>query len=82
MDQQTVMKPRIETDRLLLRWLDADDIDAFYLLGSEPRVIRYVGNVPFASRDVARDTLVAAPLKDYAVHGSGALLAFGRKRGR
>ena len=63
--------PRIETDRLVLRWFDADDLDAFYLLGSEPRVIRFVGNVPFASRDAARETLVAAPLNDYATYGFG-----------
>jgi hypothetical protein len=40
---------RIETERLLLRWLTFDDIDAFNELGSNPQVIRYLGNRPFAS---------------------------------
>jgi [ribosomal protein S5]-alanine N-acetyltransferase len=82
MAEQTVTKPRIETQRLLLRWIDADDIDAFYLLGSEPRVIRYVGNAPFASRDAARETLVAAPLEDYAVHGFGRFACVWKETGQ
>lgn len=71
MDARGLTKPRLETERLLLRWFAPDDVDAFYLLGSDPRVIRYVGNVPFASRDAALQTLLAAPLNDYAVHGFG-----------
>ncbi len=52
---------RVETARLLLRWFTWDDIDAFHELGTNPEVIRYVGNHPFASLDVARQTLAAAP---------------------
>lgn len=41
--------PRLETERLLLRWFTVDDIDAFNELGTNPQIIRYVGNRPFAS---------------------------------
>lgn len=62
---------RLETERLLLRWFTFDDVEAFYELGSSPLIVRYVGNQPFASRDVARATLAAAPLSDYATYGYG-----------
>jgi [ribosomal protein S5]-alanine N-acetyltransferase len=62
---------RLETERLRLRWFTLEDIDAFNELGTHPDVIRYIGNQPFASLEVARDTLVAAPLKDYATYGYG-----------
>jgi hypothetical protein len=60
---------RLETERLLLRWFTLDDLEAFYELASNPRIIRYVGNQPLASLDVAREALVAAPLTDYASYG-------------
>jgi len=82
MDYRPITTPRIETERLLLRWFDADDLDDFHLLGSEPRVIRYVGNVPFASRDAARETLAAAALQDYAVHGFGRFACVWKETGR
>jgi ribosomal-protein-alanine N-acetyltransferase len=62
---------RIETERLLLRWFTLDDLDVYRELGSNPRIIRYLGNQPFASLDVAKETLLAAPLKDYAMYGYG-----------
>lgn len=62
---------RIETERLLLRWFTFDDVEAFHELGSNPLIVRYVGNQPFASRDAARATLAAAPLNDYATYGYG-----------
>jgi RimJ/RimL family protein N-acetyltransferase len=62
---------QLETERLLLRWFTFDDVEAFHELGSNPLIVRYVGNQPFASRDVARATLAAAPLNDYATHGYG-----------
>ena len=40
--------PSIETQRLLLRWITMEDVEAFCELGTDPQVIRYVGNVPFA----------------------------------
>jgi RimJ/RimL family protein N-acetyltransferase len=56
---------------LLLRWFTFDDVEVFHELGSNPLIVRYVGNLPFASPDVAKATLAAAPLKDYATHGYG-----------
>lgn len=71
MAHRPLTSPRIETERLLLRWFDTDDLDAYYLLGSEPRVIRYVGNAPFASPEAALETLTSAPFNDYATYGFG-----------
>jgi [ribosomal protein S5]-alanine N-acetyltransferase len=62
---------RLETERLVLRWFTLDDIEAYNELGTHPEVIRYVGNEPFASLDAARETMLAAPLKDYATYGYG-----------
>src|SRR6188768_1045120 len=62
---------QLETERLLLRWLTLDDLEAFNVLGTDPQVIRYVGNQPFASLEAAKETLAAAPLKDYATYGYG-----------
>ena len=68
---RSAMSDRLETTRLVLRWFTFDDLDAFYELGSNPLVVRYIGNRPFASREVARKTLADAPLHDYATYGFG-----------
>lgn len=67
----TVTRVRLETERLLLRWFTIEDLDVYNELGTNPRIIRYLGNQPFASLDVAKEALLAAPLKDYATHGYG-----------
>jgi hypothetical protein len=59
----SVTGPRLETERLLLRWFTLDDLDVFNELGTNPQIIRYIGNQPFASLEVAKETLTAAPLK-------------------
>jgi ribosomal-protein-alanine N-acetyltransferase len=61
----------VETERLILRRFTLDDLDAFHALGTDPELIRYVGNAPFASREAARECLINAPLTDYDVHGYG-----------
>ena len=61
----------IETERLRLRAFTEDDLEAFYLLGTDPDSIRYAGNRPYASREAARESLHAAPLRDYAEYGFG-----------
>ena len=73
---------RLETKRLLLRWFTLDDIDAYNQLGTNPEIIRYVGNQPFASLAVARETLVAAPLEDYATYGYGRLACVWKQTGQ
>ena len=75
------MPVRLETARLLLRGFTLDDLDAFNVLGTNPEIIRYVGNQPFASLDVARQTLIAAPLKDYATYGYGRLACVWKQSG-
>jgi [ribosomal protein S5]-alanine N-acetyltransferase len=81
------MKPRVtgarlETERLLLRWFTLDDLDAYYELGANPQVVRYVGNQPFASPDAARETLKAAPLRDYATYGYGRFACVWKQTGQ
>ena len=66
-------RDRVETARLLLRRFTLDDVPALYQLGSIPAVIRYTGNRPVASLEAARENLIKAPLRDYAVHGFGRL---------
>jgi ribosomal-protein-alanine N-acetyltransferase len=61
----------LETNRLVLRPFTLDDVDAMFILGSDPEIVRYVGNTPFTSLDLARDYLVAHPLRDYQVYGYG-----------
>ena len=79
---RTMTGPRLDTERLLLRWFSASDIDAFNELGTNPEIIRYVGNQPFASLDVARETLAAAPLKDYATYGYGRFACVWKETGQ
>jgi RimJ/RimL family protein N-acetyltransferase len=72
---------RLETERLFLRWFTFDDIEAYHELGTNPQIIRYVGNQAFRSLDVARETLAAAPLKDYATYGYGRLACVWKQSG-
>jgi len=78
----TVNGTQLETERLLLRWFTLNDIDAFNELGTNPEIIRYVGNQPFASIDVAKETLTAAPLKDYATYGYGRFACVWKQTGQ
>jgi len=75
-------RDRLETRRLLLRWFTFDDVDVYYELGSNPSVIRYVGNRPFASREVARETLAGTTLNDYATHGYGRFACVWKETGK
>jgi RimJ/RimL family protein N-acetyltransferase len=73
--------PRIETERLLLRWFELGDLAPYYELGTDPELIRYVGNVPYASLDAARETMETAPLRDYAMYGFGRLACVWKETG-
>ena len=46
--------PTIEAERIRLRWISADDVDAFYAIYSNPEVMRYWSTPPLANRDQAR----------------------------
>jgi RimJ/RimL family protein N-acetyltransferase len=61
----------IETERLVLRPFELEDAGAFFRLGSDPEIIRYVGNVPLESVEEAGKMLAANSLRDYEVYGYG-----------
>jgi RimJ/RimL family protein N-acetyltransferase len=66
-------KTILETERLLLREFDEADIETFYLLGSDPAIIRYTGDPGggMTSIEHALEILRANPLADYKKHGFG-----------
>lgn len=49
--------------------MTVDDAEVFFRLKSDPEVVRYTGEDPFASIDVARDALANYP--DFDTHGYG-----------
>ena len=51
----------LETPRLRLREMIADDADHAFALNNDPEVLRYTGDDPFATVEEARDFLVAYP---------------------
>lgn len=63
------MKPILETERLLLRELDAGDAESFYALNLNPNVIRYTGDEAFENSDAAKQFL--HDYKDYETNGYG-----------
>jgi RimJ/RimL family protein N-acetyltransferase len=60
----------LETERLVLREFDEGDVEAYYLLGSEPAVVRYIGS-QLTDRAEALESLRARPLADYQKYGYG-----------
>ena len=46
--------PIIETNRVRLRWVDENDVDALYRIFSHPEVMRYWGTPPLADRNAAK----------------------------
>jgi ribosomal-protein-alanine N-acetyltransferase len=65
------LKTIIETERLILRPFQLGDEEALFAMNTHPDVIRYAGNTPFASLEMARDTLTNVIFKDYEVRGYG-----------
>lgn len=65
------MKTIIETERLILRPFQLGDEEALFAMNTHPDVIRYAGNTPFTSLDMARDILNNVIFKDYAERGYG-----------
>jgi len=60
-----------ETERLLLREFTLDDTEAFFLMNSDPEVLRYTGDPGVHDMDEARKVLVERPLADYQKYGYG-----------
>jgi RimJ/RimL family protein N-acetyltransferase len=65
--------PIIETDRLLLRRFVEEDVEAFYLLGTVPAVVRYTGDPGLKDLAHAREVLLTRPIADYHKYGYGRL---------
>ena len=62
--------PSIETERLLLRMIRADDLDDLASLLSDPDVVKYVGDGHPASREEAARALESI-IKHWDTHGFG-----------
>lgn len=62
--------PSIETDRLLLRIIRADDLDHLASLLSDPDVVKYVGDGRPAGREEAARALKSI-IKHWETHGFG-----------
>ncbi len=63
----------LETERLLLREFDEGDLATFFILGSDPAIIRWTGDPGggFANLERAAQVLQSHPLADYRTHGFG-----------
>ncbi len=66
------MEVRIETDRLILRSFNEDDVQGIFELDSDPEVHRYLGNKPITTMDQAK-SIVAYILSQYDQYGMGRL---------
>jgi [ribosomal protein S5]-alanine N-acetyltransferase len=64
----------LETDRLALRRLTADDAPFILELLNQPSFLRYVGDKGVRTLDDSRRYLAAGPLHSYEVHGFGLFL--------
>jgi len=60
-----------ETERLILREFDEEDVESFYLLGSDPAITRYTGDEGVKDIKHAQEVLRSRPLADYRKYGYG-----------
>jgi ribosomal-protein-alanine N-acetyltransferase len=49
--------PTIDADRIRLRWISAEDTDAFYAIYSNPEVMRYWSTPPLVDREAAANLI-------------------------
>ena len=63
----------LETERLLIREFAESDAAAFYVLGSDPEIIRFTGDPGGGLKDLrhAREVLRSHPMADYRKYGFG-----------
>ncbi len=61
----------IETERLILRELNADDAAFICQLVNEPAWLRFIGDRGIRTEEQARDYILTGPMKMYAQHGYG-----------
>ena len=50
---ESAQLPTINTSRLSLRWIRAEDVDDFYAVYSNPEVMRYWSTLPLPDKDAA-----------------------------
>lgn len=75
-----IMKVYIETERLILRDLRAEDIDGIYELDSNPLVHKYLGNNPITTKKKAEDIVKFVQLQ-YKERGIGRFAAIEKSSG-
>jgi RimJ/RimL family protein N-acetyltransferase len=63
--------PALDTERLELRWLTADDASIMLAVWNDPAFIRYVGDRGVRTLSQARAAIAAGPLRLYAEYGYG-----------
>ena len=63
------------TDRLVLRWLAADDAEFIFELLNDPMWLRYIGDKGIRTLDDARDYILKGPAEMYVRLGFGLYLA-------
>ena len=64
------MNIRIETERLILRPFQEDDVDRLFLLDSNPEVMKYVGQKPLTKKEQSAEVIKMVQ-KQYAEKGIG-----------
>jgi ribosomal-protein-alanine N-acetyltransferase len=70
----------LETDRLILRQLTADDAEFVFELVNDPAWLRFIGDRGVRNLDDAREYIRKGPVDSYSRHGFG-LYAVERKEG-
>lgn len=65
--------PIIETQRLILREFDEDDLPTFLVLLNDPEINRWTGDTgePITTLEQAKEELYARPIADYRKYGYG-----------
>src|ERR1043166_3210050 len=61
----------LETDRLLLRWLNDDDAPFILELLNDPSFIRFIGDKGVRTLDDARNYILNGPVASYEKFGYG-----------
>lgn len=71
LDTAVPQGPALDTERLELRWLTADDAPLMLAVWNDPAFIRHVGDRGVRTRAQARAAIEAGPLRLYADYGFG-----------
>lgn len=72
----------LETDRLIVRWLSADDAEFILRLLNEPSWLRYIGNKGVRTLEDARAYILNGPVEMYSRLGFGLYLVELKGKGR